>query len=312
MAHEIETMAFAHAVPWHGLGVNVPETITPAEMLVAAGLDWQVERIPVTCFDSPDHIPGKLAIRRATDKTVYGIVSDRWKPVQNIEILSFFKNWTEAGEATIETAGSLRNGRQVWALANLKTGFVLPGGDAVRGYVLMVGSHEAGRATLIQTTTVRVVCANTLRLALQGKAQAELRWSHISDFNPEVAQQTLGLQRESISEFERNARLLQSLNLSREDAVRILAPVYQPQEEADDIVKSEALWTPTMRCILWANEKAPGAVPGTAWGLLNAGTYFADHMSGTANLDNRFFAAQMGAQATRKDHLYKSLLELAQ
>src|SRR5690242_4018322 len=111
MSHEVETMAWANQVPWHGLGVEVPADVTVDEMLVKAGLNWEVERIPIMTADDGATIPDQYAIRRATDKRVYDVVSDRWRPVQNREILEFFREWTAAGDATIETAGSLRGGK---------------------------------------------------------------------------------------------------------------------------------------------------------------------------------------------------------
>lgn len=311
MSHEIETMAYAHEVPWHGLGVNVDPTITPAQMLVAAGLDWQVERVPVCCADDPTEIPDRFAIRRATDRKVYSIVSDRWKPVQNIEILSFFQEWATAGHAELETAGSLRGGAQVWALARLKRDFMLPGGDAVRGFVLMLGSHEAGRSTVMQTTAIRVVCANTLRMALSGRKQLEVRWTHSSDFKPEMALRQMEVSREEIGEFEKNAQLLMKLNISREDAIRILAPVYQPQAEVRDLITGSQALAPSMAAVLWAEERAAGATPGTGWGLLNGVTYYSDHMI-MGETDNRFLSAQTGLAAKRKSDVFSKLLEMAQ
>lgn len=309
MSHEVETMAFAHQVPWHGLGVNVPSDISTDEMLVKAGLNWEVERVPVYTADQPDAIPGQWAVRRATDRRVFDVVSDRWNPVQNKEILSFFREWVSAGDATLETAGSLRGGRQVWALANLKSGFVLPGGDAVKGYVLMVGSHESGKATLIRTTGIRVVCANTMALALSSKAKSEVRWSHASAFDPEVAKERLAISREDISAYAKAARTLQKLKIDAEKCIDILQPVFQPQVERSDLI--EETWSPTIKQIMWANQKAPGALPGSAWGLMGGVTYALDHMAKTQTPDGRFFASQLGHNAKRKQEVMTSLLELA-
>lgn len=309
MSHEVETMAWAHQVPWHGLGVEVDPRISTDEMLVKAGLNWEVERVPVYTADSPDAIPDQYAIRRATDKRVFDIVSDRWKPVQNIEILAFFRDWVKAGDATLETAGSLRGGKQVWALANLKTGFTLRGGDTIKGYVLMVGSHESGKATMIRTTGIRVVCANTMALALNGKAKSEVRWSHVSDFDPAVAKERLGVSREEISAYEKAARTLQKIKMDTEAQLKILQPVFQPNIELIDL-KEETNWSPTVKQILWAEKKAPGATPGSAWGLLNGVTYALDHLANTRTPDGKFFASQLGHNAARKQEVMELLLEL--
>lgn len=313
MSHEVETMAFAHQVPWHGLGKKIDVRTGVDAMLFAAGLDWEVERIAIRTLDGDEAIPEHVAIRRATDKKVYDIVSPRWKPVQNREILNFFREWTEAGDATLETAGSLREGRQVWALANLKSGFVLPGGDAVKGYVLLVGSHESGKATIAKPTAIRVVCANTLAMALRGgKANGEVRITHLNEFNIEEAKAQMGLSRETISDFEKAARTLQKLKLDTEKMVEVLAPIFLSKNvnENEDIF-DEDNWGPTFKNIIWATEKAPGAVGKTGWGVLNGVTYALDHMAKTKTPDGRFYAAQLGHQASNKNKTMAALLELA-
>lgn len=318
MSSQVETMAWAHTVPWHNLGVEVDPKIGVDDMLVKAGLNWEVERIAIRTADGDEAIPEHVAIRRATDKKVYDIVSPRWKPVQNREILNFFREWTEAGDATLETAGSLREGRQVWALANLKSGFVLPGGDAVKGYVLLVGSHESGKATIAKPTAIRVVCANTLAMALSG-SQSKKSWgagevhiSHLNEFNADLAKEQMGLSRETISDFEKAARTLQKLKLNTEKMVEVLAPIFLSKNvfENEDIY-DEANWGPTFKNIMWATEKAPGATGKTGWGVLNGVTYALDHMAKTKTPDGRFYAAQLGHQAANKNKTMEALLELA-
>jgi phage/plasmid-like protein (TIGR03299 family) len=308
MSHEVESMAWANTVPWHNLGTRVDSNISTQDMLVAAGLDWSVEKIPVGCVDDPTPIKDRFAIRRSTDRKVYSVVSDKWKPVQNSEILNFFRAWADAGEATLETAGSLRGGAQVWALVNLKAGFVLPGGDAVKGYVLMVGSHEVGTATLLRTTAIRVVCANTMALALRGKTQSEVRWSHITDFNADVAREKLGVAREAITEFGVQSERLSKVTMNEGDMVRVLAPIYQPKDDVEDLVNDVNARIPTVTKILWSVNKAPGAVPGTAWGLLNGVTHFSDHM---VTGENALHNSWLGYQAKRKEEVYAALTQLA-
>lgn len=343
MAHEVETMAWAHKVPWHGLGVEVGPDTSPADMLVKAGLDWRVEKRELAYLEPEDDedrrygdrrhnpVPGHKALVRSSDGKVFDVVSDRWEPVQNADLLEFFRSYCEAGAAEMETAGALKGGEIVWALANLRHGFTLPGGDAVKGYLLMAGRHRSGFATIARVTPVRVVCANTLALAGGfGKAGAlEARFHHTSEFDPERAREALGLAHEGVSEFERNARTLMGLRLSREDAVRVLAPIYQPglvadhpANSRDEIEAGDGLpiladdWEEkanrTVRGIMEAALNGPGAdvVGETAWGLLNGVTYYANHKSrGTA--DSRFASAIAGDSNYRANKVLTSLLALA-
>jgi phage/plasmid-like protein (TIGR03299 family) len=321
MAHEVETMAYAHETPWHGLGRRVTPDMTDQEMLVAAGLDWRVDKhdLIVEAGGERQVIKGRKALIRSTDNRFMDVVGDDWNPIQNADAMKFFRSFVEAGEATMETAGSLRGGKMVWGLARLGTDFTLPGGDRVNGYLLLGSPHEHGKAGIGRVTPVRVVCANTFAAAMIGGAKFEARFNHRYSFDPEKAREAMGLARDGMSQFEKNAKMLMSLNMTREDAVRILAPVYQPDlvgetpssGELPELVDGGELG-PRMTKIMTAYEKAPGATPGTGWGVFNAVTYFGDHVAGKANdRDARLASAWTGTEARRKNVVFQRLLELA-
>lgn len=315
MAHEIETMAYAHETPWHGLGVPVSPDMTDAQMLRAAGLDWTVSKHPIftEVGGERQEIASRRALVRDTDSSVLDIVGSGWNPVQNAEAMRFFRSFVAAGEAQMETAGSLRGGRTIWGLANLGTGFEVTSGDRVQGYLLLASPHESGKSVLARVTTVRVVCANTLALAVRGQAKFEARFNHRSAFDPESAREAMGLARQAVSEQERNIRLLQRLNLTREDCIRILAPVYQPQ--ADDVEllvrDPETHCSPSVARILEAAVRGAGAVPGTGWGLMCGVTYAADHMANPSRPDQRLHSTWFGTEAQRKQQVMSRLLEMA-
>jgi phage/plasmid-like protein (TIGR03299 family) len=314
MSHEVETMAWAHEVPWHGLGVQVSGDLSPEEMLVAAGIDWEVELRDIL-VDGGGKIPGHQALVRKTDGKVYDIVGQRWKPVQNREAFQFFNEIARAGGAKMETAGALHGGQTVWGLARLGADFKLPGNDVVRNYVLMASHHKLGKATLAKLTNVRVVCANTMASALAGDAQWERRFSHVTEFDPALAVETFSVAREQVREFEKNVRLLKKLKITTDGAVRILAPVYQAHSKEDlpidELVQDYGKLNPTMKSILECNKEAPGADEGTGWGLLNAVTYFHDHGQ-RREQDNRLASSWFGKSASRKEAVFASLLEMAQ
>ena len=313
MSHEVESMAWANEVPWHGLGAKVEGDLTYEEMLVAAGLDWTVSKRPYM-FARQDGTmmasKSRVALVRDSDDAELSSVGTEWNPVQNREALRFFDQFSKAGHATLETAGSLRGGKLVWGLARLGDGFVLPGGDAIKGYVLLANPHEGGKAVIARTTPIRVVCANTMAMAFSREAKFEQRFSHVREFNADEAAETFGYAREQMNEFQLNAQTLQKLNLSWEDAIRVLAPVYQPQAELADLLRDEKEWSPSLRSVLEAYTDAPGAVPETGWGLLNGVTYHADHKAGKNN-DSRLASAWLGTEAKRKEAVMTSLLEMA-
>lgn len=317
MAHEVETMAFTNEVPWHGLGVHVEDAPSVDEMLELAGLDWEVEKRQLTTTHEGKKVivPDNYALVRSTDGAVLDVVGKAWKPIQNAQGFEFFREFVEAGDATMETAGSLRGGRYVWGLANLNTGFKLPGKDQVNGYLLVGIPHEQGKALVIKPTAIRVVCNNTLTMALRaGDAADVFRHAHRTEFNDSairLAKETLGLAREQIAEFEASARILHSTKMAIDDVVRIVSDVMAPNADVAAMIDDfDANATPRIKQIMDAYHNAPGAQPGTAWGALNAVTYYTDHMA-SRTADKRLTNAWLGKTSRQKTQVMNALLAAA-
>ncbi len=319
MSHEVETMAFANEVPWHGLGNRVDTNVSVDEMLVAAGLNWEVKLHPTFAQvdDKLIRVPNKSALIRNSDNKVLTTASDNWKPIQNREVLEFFREYARAGGATLETAGSLRGGKMVWGLANLGHGFTTNNGaDAVKGYVLFASPHEAGKASSIRVTGTRVVCANTMAIALGGHKGGIYTQNHLRDFDFNTARETIGLAHESMHKMELNAKALESLRLSEYDTVRVLARHFQPVADlaSEDthvkmLMSDVESRTQAMHEVLLSVDKAPGAVPGTAWGVINAVTFWADHVAGRSK-DARMTKSWFGENAKIKTEVEADLLAL--
>ena len=127
MSHQVETMAYAGEVPWHGLGVKVNDDLTVDEMIAAAGLDWTVSKQPTFYRIGDKEIAtGKFALIRNTDNQFLSNVSDGWEPCQNVDAFSIFEEFVERNELEMHTAGSLKDGRVVWSLAKMKDQFDAP------------------------------------------------------------------------------------------------------------------------------------------------------------------------------------------
>lgn len=162
MAHNIETMAYAGEVPWHGLGVQVDGNLTPNEMLQQAGLDWTVSKRNIFTYnnavsDKADDLimsDDYYMLVRDSDNNILGPCGPRFIPTQNQEAFTFFKKFTDAGNMNMHTAGSLRNGKQIWGLAEINDGFTLPGDDRIEGYLLVSVSHEWGKSNEIRFTQI--------------------------------------------------------------------------------------------------------------------------------------------------------------
>jgi phage/plasmid-like protein (TIGR03299 family) len=318
MAHEIETMAFANAVPWHGLGNQVDPSVSVDEMLVAAGLDWEIQKKPLfTIADGQSiEIPGRRALVRSSDNKFFGISGDFWKPFQNKQVMEFFRDYTEQGGAKLETAGSLRGGKLVWALASVGEGFTVNRDDHSKGYILLTSSHEVGRANTVRTTLVRVVCANTMAMATRGN-DAQYSQNHLEEFDILAAKEAIGLAREEVIKAGIDARILSQMQMSEYDTVRFLAKFFQPKpEEINENEFVNGLLDQSISCdknldaVLFSVNKAPGAFPGTAWGVLNGVTHWADHVAGY-KADSRMFSSWFGDKAKLKLEVNRELIEMA-
>lgn len=171
MSANVETMFYTRKKPWHGLGTMVEEAPTSERALELAGLKWQVvQKTLVT--DTGIVVPGFKANLRETDNQVLGVVSDRYKVVQNQEAFAFTDELLGEG-ITYETAGSLQNGRRTWILAKLPARYII-NGDEMTPYLVFMNSHDGSGAIKVAMTPIRVVCQNTLNLAL---STAKRSWS---------------------------------------------------------------------------------------------------------------------------------------
>lgn len=311
MSHSIETMAYTAEVPWHGLGFKVNGKQSVKQMLKAAKLDWNVEKRNMFLHNdggTVTEVPDFFALMRDKDNKFLDVVGKQYTPVQNEQAFEFFNDFVKAGKATMETAGSLKGGKIVWGLAKMGHNFTLPGNDKVEGYLLCVCPHEQGKSNIFKVTTIRVVCNNTLSLALRS-AGAEHRRAHRGEFNAssiETAKQALGIAHDQLSEFEKTAKQLQRKKVSKETTIKTLLPIFSAGDKYEDFIKRP---TPRLTHILNALEKAPGAQPGTAWGVLNAVTYYADHIA-SRSADKRLTNAWLGRTANQKEQVLKALLEL--
>jgi len=317
MAHEIETMAYANAVPWHGLGARVDDTISVDEMLVKAGLDWEVQQLPLFAKAEDGEmieLPLRRALVRSTDRKVLSVTGDLWKPFQNKEALEFFREYTEMGGAKLETAGSLRGGKVIWALASIQDGFTINRNDHTKGYILLSSPHEVGKSISVRTTMVRVVCANTLAMAENGAANYSQ--NHLTKFNVSAAKDTIGLAKEQVHKFEMEAKALNQLSMSEYDTVRFLSQFFQPQPEGvseaehiNTLVNAPNERSKVLDAVLQSVHTAPGATPGNALGIFNGITHWADHVAGTKS-DARLFNSWFGERSRLKLEVHEKLMEL--
>ena len=171
MPANIESMFYVRETPWHGLGTRVPEAPSSGEALALAGLDWKVLQEPVYT-EAGERIEGYRANVRDSDRKALGVVTDRYRVIQNEEAFAFTDGLLREG-VRYETAGSLQGGRRVWLLAHMPHEYIISG-ERISPYLLFSNTHDGSGAVRVALTPIRVVCQNTLNLALSG---ARRSWS---------------------------------------------------------------------------------------------------------------------------------------
>lgn len=212
MAANVETMFYVRKKPWHGLGKEVKKAPSSKEALTLAGLDWTVTQKDII-VDGGDIIQGFKANVRECDQSVLGIVTERYKVVQNTEAFAFTD--TLLGEGVrYETAGSLQGGRKTWILARLPHQYII-NGDEITPYLVFMNSHDGSGAIKVLMTPVRVVCSNTLNLAIK---TAKRSWSCIHKGNIEdkleEARDTLFLAGQYMGELGKSFDKMSQMKLS--------------------------------------------------------------------------------------------------
>ena len=226
MAANVETMFYTREKPWHGLGTMVAEAPNSKDALRLAGLNWKVLQEPVYT-ENEELIQGYKANVRDTDRKVLGVVTDRYKVIQNEEAFAFTD--TLLGEGVrYETAGSLQEGRRVWMLARLPREFII-GGERISPYMVFSNTHDGSGAVKTALTPIRIVCNNTLNLALR---TAKRSWSmiHTGDISGKIeeAKNTLLLADEYMTALGQEFENLRKIKLSErqvQDYIKFLLPM---------------------------------------------------------------------------------------
>ena len=233
MSANVETMFYVREAPWHGLGVRVESALNSEDALVMSGLNWNVLQKPIMTT-SGNPIPGYKANIRDTDNRVLGVVTDRYRVVQNSEAFAF----TDAllGEGVrYETAGSLQDGKKIWILAKLPDKYIIEG-DQIDPYLVFSSSHDGSGSIKVAMTPIRVVCQNTLNLAM---STAKRCWStiHIGDLAAKMdeAHNTLLLAEKYMGRLGMEFSRLSKIKLSDQKVLEYIDLLLPMDEQPTDI-----------------------------------------------------------------------------
>ena len=333
MAHLIETMAYAGQTPWHGLGEHLPEQQPLEVWAEAAGMNWQIQESPVHyAIDNPLNVSmfgtfdEQKVLYRSDTNTALSVVSNRYQVVQPMEVLEFYRDLTEQAGFELETAGVLKGGRKFWALAKTGHSTALKGNDVVNGYLLLATSCDGSLATVAMPTTVRVVCNNTLSIAVNNSENA-VKVSHRSVFDADAVKKRLGVAVSHWDQFMYEMKVLSERKVSTKEAnayFETLLTQTTPQSP-DNTPSGLRLLKPSSTPII-PNERAYKklqtmyggqgrgaeltAAKNTAWGLLCAVTEFVDHERKARSTENRLDSAWFGNGAQMKQQALEKALQL--
>lgn len=317
MAHLVETMAFVGQTPWHGLGHQLPSQQPIEVWAQQAGMDWDIRETPVRFITGSsgnlgaiESFPDNKVLFRSDTNAPLSVVSQRYQVVQPREILEFYRDLTEISGFELETAGILKGGRKFWALARTGQSGTLKGKDVSRGYVLLATACDGTLATTAQFTNIRVVCNNTLAIALD-RNDGAVKVPHSTRFDAEAVKKQLGISVSGWKTFMDSMKALSERKMKNAEAQRFFLQVFTDTNSSRQGITNEGAMAKALS--LYEGRGKGSTLPsaqGTAYGLLNAVTEFVDHERRARSTDYRLDSAWFGQGAAIKERALKQALLL--
>ncbi|PJF02659.1 DUF932 domain-containing protein [Acinetobacter seifertii] len=344
MAHQIENMAFVGQTPWHGLGNHLSPNQPIEVWAQQAGMDWRIESSNVSYMAKNERgqsiiLPyeEQRVLYRSDTHAPLSVVSQRYQEVQPKEILEFYRDLTEQSGFELETAGVLKGGRKFWALARTGQSTALKGKDVSNGYILLATACDGTLATTAQFTSVRVVCNNTLSIAIRGQTSGEgvVKVPHSTKFDAEKIKQQLDISIKTWDEHMYEMKQLSQRKVTQQEAAAYFDAVFNnttlsATDQEESIIqyylkaasmdkKSNSKSEPNGRAMAKAMEMFNGQGRGaelssakdTAYGLLCSISEFVDHERRSMSRDHRLNSAWFGMGATIKQRGLEQALKMA-
>lgn len=294
------SMFYVEETPWHGLGTRLDRPATAKEAIQAAKLDWAVTKTPVFTHvgDARIVVPDTFAIVRddPLHSPVLGVVSKDYTPLQNSEAFGFFDPIVGETAAVYHTAGALGNGERIWLLAKLPDQLRIVGDDVADKYLLLANSHDGKGSIQVKFTSVRVVCQNTLTLAMHGGESFRLVHTQDVKHRLKEAGKLLADIRTRYASMEAALQAMAKVQMDQERLTEYFAEVFQPSDPTD-----EAAVVRAKRSRDWSEyffdqgrgNRLPG-VAGTLWAAFNGVTEWLDHRKTRQNPGQRLNSLWFG------------------
>ena len=318
MAHLVEQMAYVNETPWHGLGNKLTKKQPLEVWAEQAGMSFNILETPVRYMSESIGslgaimtFPENKVLYRSDTKAALSVVSSRYQVVQPKEILEFYRDLTEISGFELETAGVLKEGKKIWALAKTNQSATLKGNDTINGYLLLATACDGTLATTAQFTSIRVVCNNTLTVALANDSGA-IKVRHSSIFDPQAVKKQLGVSVSSWDSFIYRMKTLAERKVKSHEAMNYFLRVFtDPDTTATGLTNERAM--KKVLALYEGDGKGAELVSSkaTAFGLLNSVTQYVDHERRARSTDHRLESAWFGQGATLKQKALEQALLMA-
>lgn len=319
MSHELDqsndryNVAFVNEPLWHRHGQQLTVGASIEEWTDAAGMNWDIIPTPVqfTDVDGVQHTDEeKRVLYRSDTKSTLSVVGNDYKIVQPKEVLEFFRDLLSDTGMYLETAGCLYGGKKFWAMANTsKTDYIGKPEDITKGYLFLSSSADSTQSTQASFTTVRLACANTLRIALAEQNVNRVRVTHRSNFDADMVKRRLGFYDDAWNAYIEQANLLASLKMTDIAAKAFIDNLIL--SKPDDVEKS-SMQSKNQADFIMSLYKGAGMgadmTYGNAYGCLNAVTEFVDHHSRNRTADAKLWNQFFGAGDKLKQEAFDTLL----
>lgn len=316
MAHELDirngqaSMAYVGATPWHGLGQVLTPGASIETWVKEAGMAYTLEEAKVQFSDgkSPRVFPNKKVLFRSDDGAPLGLVGDGYQVVQPVEVVEFFRSLAEDHGFELETAGVLFGGKKYWALARTPEQFSIGKRDQVKAHLMLATSCDGSMSTIAKYVATRVVCNNTIQIAL-GEGGSQIKVRHNAEFKAESVKEELGLMRESFNAFKETARALGKAKVSSAQAVEYLVRLMgDPSKGIEEQPNIENMKKIVMK-FETQNYIGHELSGDSAWGLVNCVTEWHDWDRGRGQ-DRRLEFSWFGAGAVMKTKAFEVASEM--
>lgn len=318
--HLVQSMAYVGNTPWHGLGNQLSPKQSIEIWARQAGMDWTIESADVrfvagqagSGLGSIHAFPEQRVLYRSDTKAPLSVVSSRYQVVQPRDVLEFYRDLTEVGGFELETAGVLKDGKKLWALARTGQSVLLKGRDEVNGYLLLATACDGTLATTAQFTSIRVVCSNTLQVALDDSAGC-VKVPHRTQFDATAVKRQLGIATSSWDGFMVRMKALADRKVNNAAAEAFFHRVLTyPTSSSVSVPTTNDSAVRAVQSLYAGRGKGAtlASASGTAWGLVNSITEFVDHQRRARSEDHRRDAAWFGAGATIKQRAWDEAMKL--